>query len=53
MPADKDKNSAITLKELYNYAYDLCYKWTYISGTNYTPQHVQYYGTDGYVLFRR
>ena len=53
MPADKDKNSAITLKELYNYAYDLCYKWTNISGTDYTPQHVQYYGTDGYVLFRR
>lgn len=53
MPADSNKNSQVTLKEIYTYAYNLSYKWTNVSGTNYTPQHVQYYGTDTAVLFRR
>ena len=53
MPADANKNNAVTLKEMYNYAYKQAYNWTNVAGTNYTPQHAQYYGTDSFVLFKR
>lgn len=45
MPADVDKNQEVTLHELYTYAYNRAYNWTY--------QYAQYYGPDSEVLFRR
>ncbi len=50
MPADKNKDSKITLKELYDYTYTTAYNWT--SGTG-SPQRAQYYGPDNEVLFTR
>ncbi len=47
MPADKNKNGAVTLKELYDYANKQALTWTS------NKQHAQYYGTDSTVLFRR
>ena len=45
MPADKDKDNKITLKELYDYVYTTAYNWA--------GQHAQYYGDDAEVLFFR
>ncbi len=45
MPADKNKDGRITLKELYEYAYQTAYAWV--------GQHAQYYGADAEVLFVR
>lgn len=55
MPANTDSNGEITLKELYTYSYNAVYGWTEnVSGEGYSgPQHVQYYGPDGEILFRR
>ena len=55
MPADTSGDSAITLKELYTYAYDKVYGWTDgVSSGGYSgPQHVQYYGPDDAILFKR
>ena len=55
MPADTSGDCAITLKELYTYAYDKVYGWTDgVSSGGYSgPQHVQYYGPDDAILFKR
>ena len=45
MPADKNGDNKITLKELYDYAFLQANEWVY--------QNAQYYGPDGEVLFRR
>lgn len=50
MPADKNSNKQVTLKELYDYTYQTAYNWTSGSGN---PQRAQYYGTTTEVLFRR
>ena len=50
MPADKNGNKQVTLKELYDYTYQTAYNWTKSGGS---PQRAQYYGTDSEVLFRR
>ncbi len=46
MPADKDNNKKITLKELFDYTYSTAYNWT-------NSQQAQYYGPDSEVLFFR
>jgi hypothetical protein len=50
MPADKNRDSKITLKELYSYAYSTARNWTSDTGN---PQRAQYYGPDDEVLFCR
>ena len=43
MPADRNNDGKITLKELYDYAYQTAISWA--------NQHAQYYGVDSKVLF--
>ena len=50
MPADKNKNKEITVKELYDYVYSCVYNWTKNLSTT---SHVQYYGPNSEVLFRK
>ena len=50
MPADKNSDDRITLKELFSYTYNKAYEWTRGSGS---PQRAQYYGSDAEVLFSR
>ena len=54
-PADKNGNKQITVRELYDYVYGRVYSWTKDLTYNgkKSPAHVQYYGTDSEVLFRR
>ena len=47
MPADKNGDKQITLKELYDYAYNTALNW------GSTAQHAQYYGSDSEVMFTR
>ena len=49
-PADKNKNKQVTVRELYDYVYSCVYNWTKDLSTT---SHVQYYGPDSEVLFRR
>ena len=51
MPADKNKDNVITLKEIYNYVYDLALVWTKSNGLS--AQHTKFYGNASEVLFRR
>ena len=52
MPADKNKNKLITLKEIYNYSYNQTLTWNKQRHTD-TLQHSQCYGNASEVLFRR
>ncbi|MBQ4423460.1 MAG: caspase family protein [Clostridia bacterium] len=55
MPADKNGNREVTVKELYDYVSSTVYDWTknVYSGGYSGPQNVQYYGPNSEVLFRK